>query len=141
MNKINIYDFVKYAKLSKKYYRYCEIIIDPYGNVLEINPSHQDTVIKYAMEKENKTRKEIMAIIPYAYSPLHWCIDKYSLVAVWYNGYIHGTRTSKKPNRFQRISLEILKSNNIIQPEWVESTNEYQLYLEREVNKNKLNGG
>lgn len=136
MKKYNVYDFINHVNKNKNMYtNYCEIIIDPYGNIIPASPSHQEAVLRYAMTKENKSRLEIMKIIPFAYSPLHWCIDKYGLIAVWYNGYIHGTYINNKPNRFQRKSLDLLVKNDTIKINWINKTREYKLYLEREVSE------
>ena len=60
MNKLNIYEFIEHVKQNElKYINYCEVIIGPYGNIIEAIPSHTETVIAYAMEKENKSRKDI----------------------------------------------------------------------------------
>ena len=130
MDKFNILEFIEHTKKNKKsYILYCEIIIDPIGNIIEARPSHQEAVLKYAMEKENKTRSEIMSMIPISYAPMEWLIDKYGLIAVWYEGYKYGTY--KKPNRFQRRSLCLLESSGLISIGWVYRTEEYGLYLKR----------
>lgn len=131
MDKFNIYDFVKYAKQSGRYISYCEIIIDPYGNIIECKPSHTETVVEYAMEKENKSREEIKNEIPKLCSPLEWIVDKHGLIAVWYCGYMYGTYKNKKLNRFQRRSLDILIKNGLIKEEYVQPATEYCKYLYR----------
>lgn len=105
--------------------------MDPYGNIIIVNPSHTETVIKYAMEKENKTREEIIAEIPMSCLPLEWCVDKYGLLAIWHCGYMYGTYKRKKPNRFQRRSLGILINNGLIKEEYIQPATEYGLYLYR----------
>lgn len=131
MKSLNITSFIKLTeKFPDQFRNYCEIIIDPYGSIIPINPSHQETVIRYAMEKENKSRKEIIKEIPPAYSILHYYIDKYNLIAVWYSSYIHGTYINKKPNRFQQRTLNLLVKNGLILDN-AYSTREYGLYLER----------
>jgi hypothetical protein len=138
MRKYNIYEFIEYTKQNKnKFYNYCEVVIDPYGNIILAVPSHQETVIRYMMEKENMTREDVMNTIPASYSPHHLIIDKYQLITVWYHGYTHGTHVNKRPNRFQRKALNILESNGLIKPEWVDKTNEYGLYLGRKENRNE----
>ena len=130
MEKFNVYDFIEFTKRNpKSFIRYCEIIIDLYGNIILALPSHQEAVIKYAMEKEHQSRKEVAKSIPISYSPFAWLLDKYGLIAVWYEGYEYGTYKNKKPNRFQRKSLVLLKKYGLIDPEWIEQTNEYEVYL------------
>ena len=135
MIKFNIDDFVRYCKENKDYYTgYCEIIIDPYGYIIPAIPSHTETVISYAAEKENKSKGEICDEISPFYSPLSWCIDKYGLLAVWHNGYIHGTYKRNQTNRFQRRTIDILKEHKLIRTDWINPTREYGLYLERKAN-------
>jgi hypothetical protein len=82
------------------------------------------------MQKENKSRNEVCKSIPIAYSPMHWILDKYGLIAVWYNNYIYGTYINKQPNKFQRKTLELLELNYLIAGSG-EPTDEYGLYLKR----------
>lgn len=132
MIKFNIFDFVKYTKLNRgKFINYCEIIMDPFGNIILAIPSHTEAVVRYVMEKENKSIDDIRNEIPTNCSPLTWCIDKYGLIAIWYCGYMHGTYKYKRPNRFQRRSLDILINNGLITEEYIESCREYSLYLKR----------
>ena len=131
MIKYNIYDFINYIKKNhKNFINYCEIIIDRYGNIIICRPSHTETVLKYVMEKENKTRDEVMNNIPITCSPLKWCVDKYGLIAIWHCGYIYGTYKRKQPNRFQRRSINILIENGLIKDNGT-PTREYSLYLYR----------
>ena len=131
MERLNIYDFIEYTKQNKlKFISYCEIILDPYGKVIICKPSHTETALAYAMEKENKTRKEMKESIPMHCLPLEWCVDKYGLIAVWYCGYMYSSY-KRAPNRFQRKSLDILLKNGLITEEYCKPANEYKLYLMR----------
>jgi len=131
MKRLSIYEFIEHVKLNKdKYINYCEIIIDPYGKVIICNPSHTETAVAYAMEKENKTREEVKNSIPRLCLPLEWCVDKYGLIAVWHCGYMYSSY-KRTPNRFQRKTLDILKQNGLIREEHVAPANEYKLYLKR----------
>ena len=131
MKKFNIYEFINHTKENPlSYISYCEVIIDPYGNIIICEPSHTETVLKYAMEKENKTREEFKNEIPMYCLPLEWCVDKYGLIAVWYCGYMYSSY-KRCPNRFQRKSLDILLENGLIKEEYVRPANEYKNYLYR----------
>lgn len=131
MEKYNIHDFIKYTKENPlKYISYCEVIIDPYGNIIIASPSHTETVVKYVMEKENKTRQELKKEIPMHCLPLEWCVDKYGLIAVWYCGYMYSAY-KRTPNRFQRKGLDILLENGLIKEEYIQPANEYKNYLYR----------
>lgn len=129
--KFTIDEFIDHTKKNKYgYINYCEVIIDPLGNIIECIPSHTETVIAYVMEKENKTREEIKNDIPKLCLPLEWCVDKYGLIAVWYCGYMHSSY-KKSPNRFQRRSLDILKKNGLIIEDYIQPASEYKNYLYR----------
>lgn len=131
MKRLNIYDFIEHTKQNKmKYINYCEIIIDPFGKVIQSIPSHTEAALAYVMEKENKTRKELVESIPKLCLPLEWCVDKYGLIAVWHCGYMYSTY-KKSPNRFQRRSLDILIKNGLVKEEHVQPASEYTLYLKR----------
>lgn len=131
MEKFNIFDFIEHTRQNKEnYICYCEVIIDPYGNVIEARPSHQEAVLTYVMELEGKSRKEVCDSIPTYCSPLDWCLDKYGLVAVWYECYIYGVY--KYFNRFQRRTINILKNNGLVSDVIRQiPTEEYKLYLYR----------
>ena len=128
---MSVNDFVEYTKQNpNKFISYCEVIIDEIGNIIIARPSHTETAIAYAMSKENKSRKEISDSIPDLCLPLEWIVDKYGLIAVWYNGYMFSSY-KKSPNRFQRRTLDILLKNRLIVEEYVQPASEYRLYLKR----------
>lgn len=131
MNKMTIYEFIKHTEENPlSYINYCEVIIDPYGNIIIASPSHTETVIEYTMLKENKTREELKSEIPMHCLPLEWCVDKYGLIAVWYCGYMYSAY-KRSPNRFQRKSLDILLKHGLIIEDYVQPANEYKHYLYR----------
>lgn len=130
-NKYTIVEFIDHVNHNKNnYINYCEVIIDPYGNIIEARPSHTETVVSYAMEKENKSREEIKNNLPMHCLPLEWCVDKYGLIAVWYCGYMHSSYKNT-PNKFQRRSLDILLEHGLIKEEYVQLASEYKNYLYR----------
>lgn len=132
IHRLTIYEFMKHVNANKeKYINYCEVIIDPYGNIIEARPSHTETVLAYAMEKENKSRKEILEEMTIECLPLEWCVDKYGLIAVWYCGYMYATYNGKHPNRFQRKSLDILIKHGLIKEEHIKPASEYGWYIKR----------
>ena len=70
--------------------------------------------------------------IPREFSPVHFIVDKYDLISVWYESILS---SSKGPNEAQLKSLELLKENKLIMPEYLMGkTNEYHLYLYRKNN-------
>lgn len=133
MEKYNIHDFIKHTKENKdKYICYCEALIDPHGSIILARPSHTEAAISYAVLVEGKERKDVYTDIPFPCLPLEWIVDKYGLVAIWYNEYMYGTYRRKKPNRFQRRSLDILMQHGLIRKDgYVRQTSEYDKYLIR----------
>lgn len=129
---MSIYDFIEYTKKNPlNFINYCEVIIDPYGNIIIANPSHTETALKYAMEKENKTRDQIIQELREIFClPLEWVVDKYGLIAVWNCGYMYSSY-KRSPNRFQKRTLNILLKNNLIKEEYVRPASEYKNYLFR----------
>ena len=131
MESMSILEFMEYTKKNPdKFINYCEIIITPTGSIIQCIPSHQETAIKYAMLKEEKTRKELSNSIPMWCSPLSFLIDKYGLIAVWYDFYIGSKRHGV--NRFQKRTIDLLTKNGLVDFAEHNLTNEYGLYLERE---------
>ena len=129
MTKFNIYDFIEHTKQNpSRWIHYCEVIMDPHGNIILNEPSHEETLIKYAMEKENKTREELKNEVPLTCLPIEWFVDKYGLIAIWYCGYMYGTYKRKGPNRFQKRSLDILLKHGLITEEHVQPACEYGRY-------------
>lgn len=131
MERLSIYNFIDFTKQNRmKFINYCEIILDPYGKVIICQPSHTETVLAYAMEKEGKTREEIVDTIPKLCLPLEWYVDKYGLIAVWNCGYMYSSY-HRAPNRFQKKSIKLLLDNGLIKEEYCKPASEYKLYLQR----------
>lgn len=90
-------DFIKHYH----HIRYCEIIVDPLGYIIEIKPSHVQTLIRLS----GKTEKEIWELCPVEASPIHWLVDYTGCVAVWFDGII-APKTGI--NRLQKHTLKKL---------------------------------
>ena len=76
--------------------------------------------------------ENIEEYIPREFSPVHFIVDKYDLISVWYESILSSYRG---PNEAQLKSLELLKENKLIMPEYLMGkTNEYHLYLYRKNN-------
>lgn len=132
LNRFNALEFVAYTKKHPSdFIQYCEILVDPNGAVILCRPSHIETTIEYIMTLKGIEREEVVKEAPMLYSPLHFFIDKYGLIAVWYSMCIYSEY--KGINQFQRRTLDMLKRNGLIDLDSYEgSTNEYRLYLDRE---------
>jgi hypothetical protein len=131
LNKFSPFDFLVYTKIHPmEWIHYCEIIIDPNGAIILARPSHQEAVIEYAATINEVDREAILADIGLEFSPFHYLIGKYGLVAVWYGFGIYSNY--KGLNQFQKHTLDILKKNNLISQEFeLSPTNEYNLSIER----------
>ena len=129
---MNIYEFIEFTKQNKdRFINYCEVLIDPKGNIIICKPSHTATAVQYAAEFDNKTILHIKNEIPFTCSALEWCIDKYGLVAVWYFGFMYSDYKNG-PNRFQKRTINLLIRNDLIDADYKSwPTHEYKLYLYR----------
>lgn len=88
----------------KKYVNYLEVIILPTGRIEYAVPSHQEKLIKIAMEKYHISRDELMRRCPQEYycDFMEWLQQITGCVSVWSYCY------KGKPNKFQKHSLRIL---------------------------------
>ena len=137
VNKFSVLDFIIYTKKHpSEWIHYCEILIDPNGGIILCRPSHQETAIEYAASIENVEKEAIWADIHREFSPLHYLIGKYGLVAVWYEFGIYSNY--KGLNQFQKHTLDLLKKNNLISQDFEATpTYEFNLYIERYINSKK----
>lgn len=131
--KYSIEEFIELTKKNPdEWNHYCEIIIDNDGQVILARPSHQICLLQYYCDKENIKMEDAEEYIPREFSPEHFIIDKYNLISVWYESILSSYRG---PNEAQLKSLELLKENKLIIPEYLmDKTNEYHLYLYRKNN-------
>ena len=138
MIKYTIDQFIELTKRNPDNWKgYCEILIDNDGSVILARPSHQEALIQYYCNKENITRDQAVESIPISYSPLHFIVDKYNIISVWYMCIIYSYNNM---NNDQRNTLDILADNHLILPsDEIDQypTREYRIYLERE-DKNEI---
>ena len=132
--KYSIEEFIELTKKNPdEWNHYCEIIIDNDGQVILARPSHQICLLQYYCDKENIKMENIEEYIPREFSPVHFIVDKYDLISVWYESILS---SSKGPNEAQLKSLGLLRKNKLIAPGYlVAKTNEYHLYLYRKSNE------
>lgn len=130
---MNIYEFIEITrKEPMSWIQYCEIIIEPTGNIILARPSHEQAIVAYAMKKENKTRDEIYAeLLSDCCLPVEWFVDKYKLIAVWYSGYMCHI---KGPNRFQKKVIELLQKEGLVESRnpHIRNATEYTDYFKRQ---------
>ena len=61
MEIFNAAEFIEYVRRNKhNFIQYCEVLIDRDGNIIRCVPSHAETVLKYVMREEGKTREEVI---------------------------------------------------------------------------------
>lgn len=134
---MNVYQFIKHTKSDPlKWITYCEIVINKHGGIIIVNPSHEKTLLEYVAEKENKTVEQIMKEIPEWCSPSDFIVDKYGIIAVWYNRLL--VSSIYRINRFQQRTIDILKANNLIYEDcYIEKARDYAVYRYRELLSNR----
>ena len=137
LNTFNPLEFIVHTKKHPtKFINYCEILINPNGAIILCSPSHIETAIEYAATIDGVKREDIIANIHMEFSPLHYLVGKYGLVAIWYEFGIYSNY--KGLNQFQKRTIDMLKKNNLISEEFeLTPTNEYNLYLDRYVKSKK----
>lgn len=126
---MTIEEFINHVKENaNRYVDYCEVLINPKGEIILGNPSHTEALIREAMSIENCTRDELDKMIPYNCSPLHFICDKYNYCAVWYNTILTPLHVSKE----QAETIKALYGNNIVSLKaGVNLTEEYWKHLWR----------
>ena len=135
MIKYTIDQFIELTKRNPDNWKgYCEILIDNDGSVILARPSHQEALIQYYCDKENITRDQAVESIPISYSPLHFIVDKYNIISVWYNSiiYSYDNMNYKQKHVLDKLLYHHLISSSVLYNQ--QATREYRLYLER---KNK----
>lgn len=63
---------------------YCEVVIDPDGNIEYAIPGHVYKLIEVARE----SRDELDRMMPMRAAPLHWLIEHTGYGSVWYDQFI-----------------------------------------------------
>lgn len=133
LNKFNVFDFIMYTKKHPlDWIQYCEVLIDPDGAIILCRPSHIETAIEYAADINNTSKENVKAdmYMNREFSPLHYIVGKYGLVAVWYGFGLYSNY--KGINDAQRKAINNLKNNKLISEDFeLSGTNEYNLYLDR----------
>lgn len=128
LKRYTINEFLSFAKLNnERFIRYFEAIIDRFGNIILVSPSHQETLIRLVCEKYKLTKNEVLECIDMYLSPLHFIISKENYISCWYNYIIY-----HDINKRQDRTIRILKEHGYISKLCdVNYTNEYQAHLER----------
>lgn len=104
--KYDIYCQFDIRKHKETYKNYLEVVIYPNGKVVYAVPSHNECLIKIAINKLHKTRKELMDMCPkeYYFDFITWLTKITHCMSVWNNFYV-----CYKPTKKQLKKLELLK--------------------------------
>ena len=131
--KMTIDEFIQYTKENPlKFIKYCEVVLDKFGNVYMVSPSHQITLLWLYAQKNKMTYDEALKSIDQRLAVDEYIISKEKFVAIWYDMYKHSVEgmTSR-----QKRSINILKRNNLISTNCISvASSEYQNYIWRKEN-------
>lgn len=108
---MNAQEFLQYVKDNKEHFRfYCEVLINPKGDIILGIPSHTEALVREVMQIENCTRDDVRASIPIRCAPMEFLCDKYTYCAVWYQSVLTPIRMTKE----QAETIHILQDEEII---------------------------
>lgn len=96
-----------------------EGIIQADGTVLYAHPSHQELLIKLAMEKEHCSRDELFGMCPpeYHYDFLSWlCIQSGNCISVWRNFYLGPILSSAQRNALKKLKIAGIYRGKLTHP-------------------------
>ncbi len=87
IEKMTVEEFLKLHSPHygiKKWYNYTEILIDDEGMIIPAVPSHSEALGMIWMERNNKSRDELLKAIRRDVSPLHWLVENLNVCSIWY---------------------------------------------------------
>lgn len=109
--RMTIEEFINHVKENAdRYIDYCEVLINPKGEIILSRPSHTEAVVREAMSIENCTRDELDKMIPENCYPLSFLCDKYNYCVVWYHSIMAPLHVSNE----QAKTIKALYDNNIV---------------------------
>ena len=130
MNKpMTVQEFIQYVKNHDMcFIMYCEILINPKGEVILSRPSHTEAMVQEVMILENWTREQVKESIPTLCNPLYFMCDKYNYCVVWYNMIMTPLHVTKE----QVATFNTLKDGHILDRQSeIDMTEEYWKYCWR----------
>lgn len=115
-------------KNEDNFRRYFEAILYPNGEIELVNPSHQETLIRYFYKKEGiSSKEELLERIPLSYSVCDFIVDKYKCVSIWYNYIMY---SSSGLTDIQEEILDRMRNDGLISKfAQYKETNEYHHFL------------
>ena len=113
-NPMDIDNFIKIHNPengSEPWIDYNESIITPDYKIIECIPSHEKCMSNCIIDKYNISIPTLVEMMPTTVSPLHYMIEKYHYISIWYNsiiifpGALMDTTISKMINDLYRAKL------------------------------------
>lgn len=97
----------QYIESHKMNIRYCEVVIDREGNIIEACPGHQQCLINLYAESLSVNYDQAVSMIPLEVSPVSYLVEKLGYISLWYDyAYI--------PNNLTKSQLKSLKELQIV---------------------------
>ena len=70
---------------TDKWICYNESIITPDHKIIAARPSHEMCLVMLVIESQNISYKELKKIIPVYASPIHYIVERYHYISIWYD--------------------------------------------------------
>lgn len=86
--KVDIDEFIRIHNPKNgtdKWICYNESIITPDHKIIAARPSHEMCLVMLVMESQNISYKELKKIIPVYASPIHYIVERYHYISIWYD--------------------------------------------------------
>ena len=100
---------------------YCEIIVLEDGGIIEVRPSHVETLRMIYEKRYGLNEKESWDIMPISASPVEWYVNELGVVSSWYDEAIFPNDgvteaqfdTFKALNESGKVAFDISTKSNI----------------------------
>ena len=86
--KVDIDEFIRIHNPKNgtdKWICYNESIITPDHKIIAARPSHEMCLVMLVIESQNISYKELKKIIPVYASPIHYIVERYHYISIWYD--------------------------------------------------------
>ena len=110
MNRNDIDSFIQ----NHEHECYCEAILFDDGTISYAIPSHNETLIRIAMERDNITRNELDKAMPIEASPVHWLTEHLNCSSLWFNSCISCNLTELQKESLIKLQKAGVIANNYI---------------------------
>lgn len=110
MNRNNIDSFIQ----NHVHDSYCEAILFDDGTISYAIPSHNEMLIRIALERDNITRNELDKAMPIEASPVHWLTEYLNCSSLWFNSCISCNLTDLQKESLIKLQKVGVIANNYI---------------------------